>query len=143
MDKKSNGHTNNSSGSKKVILNNDNAPKVDPAWYTGAKKAFKPFYVIAAITLLWCVISFFRLIDLNIIASGTLLMAAVLFILSIPIGIFLRIDVLSEHYASTLSTEAVLIFTLPILLLNFLFIGAYMGWRKTFKKSNAKDSTKA
>lgn len=137
MDKKSNGHTNSSSGSKKVILNND-APIKDPEWFLGAKKALKPFYWFAALTLIWCAISYFTLLDPNLIASGTLLLSAIIFIFSIPMGIILRMDVLASNYANSFSTEAVLIFSLPILLLNFLLIGAYMGWRKTFKKANVK-----
>lgn len=139
--KSSNGH-NSSSGTKKVILNNDNpTAKPDPAWFIGAKKAFKPFYWIAGFVLLWCTVSFFQVIDPNIIASITLLISALIFILSIPVGIFLRMDVLADHYAASFSTEAVLIFSLPILLLNFLLIGAYMGWRGKFQK-NAKTSNK-
>lgn len=143
MDKKSNGHTNNSSGSKKVILNNDNAPKYNPAWLAGAKKALKPFYWIAAITLLWCCVSFFKLVDPNLAASGTLLISVVLFLLSIPVGIILGMDAMASHYASSFSNEAVLIFALPIMLINFLVIGAYQGWRKSFKKNNATTPPKA
>ena len=133
---KSNGHSSDSSGSKKVILENSDkavVKKVDPAWFIGAKRAFKPFYWLAGLIVIWRVIAMFQLINPNIIASGTLLLSALMFVISIPMGIFLRMDVLATNYASNIAPESALILALPIVLLNFILIGAYRGWRSSFK----------
>lgn len=137
---KTNGHLKDASGNKKIILDNSQPDaKKNPAWFIGAKKSFKPFYWVAGIVVLWRVIAIFGLLEKNIIASGTLLLSALLFVISIPMGILLRMDVLATTYAINITPETALVLALPIVLLNFMLIGAYKGWRSGFiaNKPNA------
>ena len=103
-------------------------------WYEGGKAGLKVFFWIAAITFIWCLISYFELFTANFISSTTLLVSVILFAISIPTGIFLRMDILTTTYSTT--SEFSLLLALPIVMLNFVFIGAYWGWRKSRQKKD-------
>ncbi len=103
-------------------------PKWPSDWYDGGKAGLKFFYFIAITTFIFCLISYFELLSPNIIAPVTLVFSVVLFVISIPTGILLRMDVLTTTYSTT--NEFSLLLALPIVMLNFVFIGAYWGWRK-------------
>jgi hypothetical protein len=47
-----------------------------------------------------------------------------------------------ERFAGGTSTEFALLTTLPIVLLNFMIIGAYRGWRKGFVAKAPKKKKK-
>ena len=137
---KSNGHSKDSSGGKKVILNGPqsdsqsrSSEKKEASWITGAKKGLRPFYWVTGITLLWYAIAYFHLINPNTVAQGNLLISAILFVLSIPTGIILKLDVLVKDYGTSIAPELALLFALPFVLINFALIGAYKGWRNSFK----------
>jgi len=103
-------------------------------WYEGGKAGLKCFYWIAAITFIFCLISHFQLLSTNILGPITLIFSVVLFALSIPSGILLRMDVLTITYSTT--TEFSLLLALPIVMLNFVFIGAYWGWSLSRSKGS-------
>ena len=109
-------------------------PKWPSDWYEGGKAGLKCFYFVAGLTFIWCLISHFQLLSQNIISSITLVISVLLFAISIPTGIFLRMDVLTTTYSTT--NEFALLLALPIVMLNFVFIGAYRGWRKSRSKGS-------
>ena len=71
-------------------------PQWPSDWYEGGKAGLKCFYFVAGLTFVWCLISYFQLLPQNFISSVTLVVSVLLFVISIPTGIFLQRRILND-----------------------------------------------
>ena len=132
----------NQQNSKDVLLsmedveqnNTSTTQENSVAWMQGVKKSLKVFSWLAIVVLIWLLLNHFEVLDKSILDTGNFILSIFLFMISIPTSLFFRMDTMMERYAADYSAQVALLAALPLVLFNFMLIGAYMGWRKKFKK---------
>lgn len=95
----------------------------------GVKSALRAFAWVAVPIVVWVLLLRLDLLSEILTGRGNLIISVILFLLSIPVSIFIRLDKLLIDYGLGLDDEYKLLAMLPIVLANFLLVGAYRGWR--------------
>jgi len=140
----SNGNHETGTDQKEVLLSNDSgvesvgeqAVAQESNWMLGVKKSLKVFGFFAAAILIWLLLYHFEILDKSILDTGNFIVSILLFVIAMPCSLFFRMDTMMERFAADSSTEVALLAALPIVLLNFMLIGAYRGWSKSIKEKN-------
>jgi len=122
---------------KEVLENYSTAEEEKEShWLAGMKTAFRRFLWIAAFIFAWTGICYFEvLIGREYRAVISMLISVLLFFLAIPVSIVFRMDTLMADYAVESFRELALLLALPVVLLNFLFVGAVVGWKRGVVKN--------
>jgi hypothetical protein len=104
-----------------------------PPWVLGINKALQRFLFIAIPTVIWSVLLLFEGILPEALRFGfTIAIVVVLFLLSIPLSIIHRLDVILADVSSYTnnSKSAAMLVALLYVMINFIIIGAIGGWLK-------------
>ncbi|MCB0324683.1 MAG: hypothetical protein KDD69_13970 [Bdellovibrionales bacterium] len=97
-------------------------------WERGVQTALRRFQFVAGATFAWLVAAVFQLLPLPMIDASRLILSVVLFVLAIPTAIILRLDDFSKNWGADGYHNLVILVALLMVLLNFVAIGAVVGW---------------
>ena len=106
-------------------------------WKEGAFSGIRAFAYLAAMLGLWVIIARLEVFTLYKTDLISAYISVVLFLLAIPVGIFLRMDMVLGFFAFELASEIALLAVLPIILINFILWGIYLTYRRRRKESSS------
>ncbi len=107
-----------------------------PSWQRGIIKAFKPFGYVALVVVLWVVLGGLEIVDKSSFGAISLIIGVVLFILGIPITLFVQIHTLQG------SAHAMLLILLLLVMVNSILWGAVYGCISGHKNNSSKPESK-
>ncbi len=116
-----------------------------PAWKQGLKRGWMRFRFVAVPALLWIVLSKYQIVNLEAKFAGDVVTSITLFVLGIPVTLLLRLDRFYTQWALDEGrVEVALIIALAMVFVNFLLVGAGMGWlrAKRMERDSRKGSAK-
>lgn len=103
-------------------------------WFSGIKTALRRFLYIAAPVVIWIIICRVNLVSLHIAQVGTAWFTIFLYLLAMPMSIFLRMDPTFSEWSKQYASLTVLLIGLAVVLLNFLCVAAVCGGLKALKR---------
>lgn len=99
-----------------------------------AKRSFKRFKFVLLPVLLWVLLYRFALLPESYLEASALWIAAITFVLGLPLSLLFGIDILQDRYHGFEPSRAVLI-SLAVAYLNFFLLSVVRAlWRKGIQK---------
>ena len=103
------------------------------------QSGFRAFLWVAAGVVLWNAICFFDFLSFSTKSVGTMVLAMILFFLSLPLGIIFRLDEALGNVSVGEHPEYALFAALPYVLINFGILSIYLGFRRQRKAEQKKE----
>jgi len=104
-----------------------------PRWKEGVITALRRFAYVAALVIIWCVVLYTGIAPEMLMGSLTLVLSVGLFILAMPLGLFVRLDNLIGEWSGLYSDIGGLLAALVVIGINFVIVGALAGFLRRKK----------
>ena len=98
------------------------------------KTSAKRWFVISGLILLFVLLAEISVIPGTASGVGYLILGVIVFILSFPLSVILRIDQIAETWQITSGPAATLLISCLLMLANFLLISALLSLRRYYLK---------